>query len=264
MKKPKKIKKKPTGLSEAFPVSGGAPLVAVPPGVGVTPGPADAPKPTEKKKKKASPTTNLTSAPSGKLVKLDLGSGQSPREGFEGVDVAQAEGVTHVVDLWKFPWPWADNSVDELHCSHFIEHIPMEYVGERHRSKDLDPVARTPHAGKDLFFAFFDECFRILKHDGSMTVITPAARSNRAFQDPTHRRFIVAETFCYLSADWRKGNKLDHYRAVCNFIGNVTHTMLMEEAAKNPEAQNTRFNHYWNTVLDWHCTMKAIKTPPQA
>lgn len=252
MKKPvKKNKKQNTGLSEAFPLTGGAPLVAVPPGVGVSPAAKEVMAETKPEK----PAAKLSTAPSGQALKLDLGSGQSPRDGFEGVDIAKAPGVTHVLNLWQFPWPWADNSVDELHCSHFVEHIPMEYVGDAHTT----PGKVNPHLGKDLLFAFFDECFRILKPEGTMTVIVPAARSNRAFQDPTHRRFIVAETFCYLSEEWRKGNRLDHYGVKCNFIGNVTHTMLMEESTRSAEAQNLRFNHYWNTILDFHCIMKAVK-----
>ena len=57
------------------------------------------------------------------LVRLDLGAGQSPREGFAGVDL-YAPDPQYRVDLFSFPWPWADGEVDELHCSHFVEHLP--------------------------------------------------------------------------------------------------------------------------------------------
>lgn len=174
-----------------------------------------------------------------KVVKLDLACGQSPREGFTGVDIWSGAEVSH--DLLKFPWPFEDNSVDELHCSHFVEHIP-------HGS-----------GGKDLFFAFFDECWRILKPGGTMTVIAPNARSNRGFQDPTHQRYIVAETFAYLDEDWRKANKLDHYDVLCNFKGYANPTVLVEENARAPEVQNARYTHYWNTVLDWVAVLKAVK-----
>jgi predicted SAM-dependent methyltransferase len=123
----------------------------------------------------------MTSPP----VRLNLACGQVPRDGFEGVDLWS--GATHQMDLLKFPWKWASSSVDELYSAHFVEHIPMEL---------------TP-SGQDLFLAFFDECWRILKNGGVMTVVCPNARSNRAFQDPTHRRFIVGETFMYLSDEWR-------------------------------------------------------------
>ncbi len=185
---------------------------------------------------KKSPTN--TTAPT---IKLDLACGQTPREGFEGVD-AYAPNPKHKVDLLQFPWPWQDSSVDEIFCSHFIEHIPME---ER--------------AGKDLFFCFFDECYRILKPNGIMTVICPSARSNRAFMDPTHRRFIVGESFLYLSDSWRKKNKLDHYHVNCNFHAQVSPITVEELRKEDPQTQNRLIMHYWNVVLDWQASLKAIK-----
>jgi len=179
------------------------------------------------------------------LIKLDLGAGQNPREGFEGVDL-NAPNPAHRVDLFSYPLPWADSSVDELHCSHFVEHLP----------------ATTTPDGRDYLLAFFDECWRILKPGGVMTVIVPNARSNRAFQDPTHRRFIVAESFLYLSADWRASQKLDHYRVSCNFSANVVPIIPTELSLLHPEAQARRFNESWNTILDWQATLTAVKITP--
>jgi predicted SAM-dependent methyltransferase len=193
-------------------------------------------------------------APPVRNVKLDLACGQSAREGFEGVDVWP--GARHVVNLMRFPWPWADNSVDELHCSHFIEHLPLRDLEER----DLSGTDRT-WLGRDFLFAFFDECWRILKHEGTMTVICPNARSNRAFQDPTHRRFIVAETFYYLNRDWRESQKLTHgpYDVKCHFGFNAVPIIPIELNALSPEVQQRRFNSEWNAVLDWQASLVCLK-----
>lgn len=173
-------------------------------------------------------------------IKLDLACGDNKKEGFTGVDITQTSSTDVVWDLMKFPWPWVDESVDEIHCSHFVEHLPMVEV-----------------EGKDLFFKFFDECHRILKPEGTMTVIVPNARCNRAFQDPTHRRFIVAETFLYLSKEWRDLNKLSHYNVQCDFSCNVDPIVPQELTLLHPEAQARRFNGEWNTILDWQA--KLIK-----
>lgn len=196
-------------------------------------------------------------APSDKLLKLDLACGQRPREGFEGVDLwAPAQ---HKVDLMKFPWPWADDSVSELHSSHFVEHLPARDVEPRDLVDD-NPQMRDRFVGVDFFFAFFNECWRILKDKGTMLVIVPALRSNRAFQDPTHRRFIAAETFAYLSAEWRKAQGLDHYPVRCNFQGQCNHTVLSELTTLHPEAQARRFNESWNVIIDWHASLVALKS----
>lgn len=209
------------------------------------------------------PQVPQLSQPISKIIKLDLACGQTPKEGFEGVDL-YAPDAQHKVDLFKFPYPWADNSVDELYCSHFVEHLPARAVEQRDLNLNNDSVEEsgniyTDFMDKDFLFAFFDECWRILKPNGSMTVVVPCARSNRGFQDPTHRRFIVAETFGYLAKDWRDINKLDHYKVKCNFGSNITPIVLQELTLLHPEAQTRRFNESWNTVLDWHATLIAIK-----
>lgn len=179
-------------------------------------------------------------------LRLDLACGQNPMEGFEGVDL-WFEGAKHRVDLTKYPWPWADNSVAEIHCSHYVEHIPMEYL------------EGGPHAGEDAFFAFFDECYRIIVPDGFMTVIVPALQSVRAFQDPTHRRFLPMEAFLYLFKDWRVANKLDHYKVKCNFGCTVSPSIPVEFNSLNPEVQARRMREGWNIMIDLHAKLKAIK-----
>lgn len=199
-----------------------------------------------------------------KPLLLDLAAGQNPREGYEGVDIWP--GAKHCVNLWKFPWPWADNSVDGLHCSHHIEHIPCREVEERDILVDPKKdgieaweTAQKEWVGRDMFLSFFDECWRILKPGGKMSVICPCARNNRAFQDPTHRRFIVAETFLYLNENFRKTNKLDHYRVKCDFNVQADPVVLTEMSLLHPEAQQRRFNESWNTIIDWSANLVAIK-----
>lgn len=181
--------------------------------------------------------------------KLDLACGQSPAEGFEGVDVWS--GAQHVVDLQKFPWPFEDSSVSEVRCSHYIEHIPMYPL-----------VTKADGTTQDPLFAFFDELYRILVPDGWAEIICPSARSDRGFQDPTHRRFIVENTFAYFWRDWRVSQKLDHYNTNCNFVSSVGRSVPIEMNALSAEAQQMRFQYYWNCVWDYVVKMQAKKDPP--
>lgn len=189
-------------------------------------------------------------------LKLDLGCGLNPRPGFEGVDnLAPAQ---HKVDLLKFPWPWDDDSAEELNCSHFIEHIDARNVEPRDLV-DANPMSIERWVGVDLFFAFFDECHRVLRHEGKLHVITPSARNNRAFQDPTHRRFIVQETFLYLHKAWRDAVGLSHYRVRCDFAGSCNPSITAEVAQREATVQEALIRERWNATIDWHATLVAIK-----
>lgn len=202
---------------------------------------------SKKLNKKKAPL-KLVEAVSTKPIKLDLGCGQNPKEGFEGVDL-YGDKATHKVDLFKFPWPFKDNSISEIHASHLLEHIPAREVEFR----DLmgGDGADDSYVGADMLFAFMDECWRIMKPDTWMTVIVPSGRSNRAFWDPTHRRFFMQETFLYFARAWRKQNGLDHYRVTCNFGLDVTHSMPNEEGLRSQDVQTERFKTLWNVTVDW-------------
>jgi predicted SAM-dependent methyltransferase len=192
--------------------------------------------------------TVTTDAP----VRLDLASGQVPRPGFQGVDLFTGD---HRVDLLAFPWPWADGTVDEVVCSHFVEHIPMGFVDADNVVHPLPGIGR-----KDLFLAFFDEVHRILKPGGKAEIVVPYLMSHRAFQDPTHRRFICEASFSYLMKPWRDANKLDHYNVQCDFIAEACIPITDPiEGTRIQEVQASRRQHYWNVVSDM---IVVLRKPP--
>ena len=195
-------------------------------------------------------------------MKIDLACGQSPKEGFEGAD-RYAPNAKYKIDLLKFPWPWANDSVQEFYSSHFIEHIPMDVIDElsarRYTYEPETVLPGHPWYGQDLFFRFFDEMYRCIHREGVINLIWPDLQTCRAFMDPTHRRFLPAQATLYLNEQWRKDNKLDHYLIKCNFAGNVNPTIQAELALLHPEAQARRFNEGWNTKFDNICTLKPIK-----
>lgn len=54
-------------------------------------------------------------------MRLDIGCGRNKKEGFEGVDI-QDYGQEHILDITK-PLPFTDKSIEEIYCSHTLEHI---------------------------------------------------------------------------------------------------------------------------------------------
>lgn len=176
-------------------------------------------------------------------IRLDLACGNTANDGFVGVDLYAEGTAVQRVDLFRFPFPWADQSVTEIRCSHFAEHLPARDVDRRDTD---DPT----YWGRDFFLAFFDECYRILRPGGTMTVTVPAAPGDRAFQDPTHRRFLVAATFLYLNAPWREANGLQHYRVSCNFSVDARTVVAQGFNALSPEDRAHKLAHEVNHALD--------------
>lgn len=187
-------------------------------------------------------------------MKLDLGCGNWPRAEHEGVDFF-APNAKHKVNLFAFPWPWADSSVDGLSSSHFLEHIPMVYVSS---AGDIKSIPTHPD-DRDLLCKFMDECYRILKPGGQFHITVPSGRSNRGFQDPTHRRFFVAESFYYFSATWREQNGLGHYLCSCDFEFRTWPTVPNALMQLPEQVQKIRYDSEWNTTLDWNCILTSKK-----
>jgi predicted SAM-dependent methyltransferase len=177
-------------------------------------------------------------------VKLDLACGQSPQEGFTGVDYFGEPDVQ--LDLFEFPWPWETSSVDEVFSSHFVEHIPHR-LPEWPRNVD----------GLDLFM---DECWRILKPGGTLRIIHPYGQSSRALQDRGHERYLVAESWWYYNRKWREATKLDHYPIRSDFSEpNIANGFLGDWENRSDSARQEAAAWYWNVVSDLVVTLTAIK-----
>lgn len=194
-------------------------------------------------------------------MKLDLGSGPRPAPGFEGVD--KIPGITeHTVDFGKGePWPFDDDSVDELRSCHCIEHLDGRDVPEWQRVTDaLDEDGRIAFISqqsrfevlqgnygwrmttrtKDLLFHFFDEAFRIIKPGGRFEVRCPPVSHDNASGDPTHRRFISRLLLQYLSREGREAAGVSFYNAECNWVGTVDEMMRFSEQPTEAELDAVR------------------------
>jgi len=54
-------------------------------------------------------------------MKLNLGCGDKKKDGYLNVDICGTPDL--LCDLSSFPWPWADNSADEVFSERFLEHV---------------------------------------------------------------------------------------------------------------------------------------------
>jgi SAM-dependent methyltransferase len=168
-------------------------------------------------------------------TRLDLGCGERKIEGYTGVDISPITGVDIVYDLTKYPWPWEDNSILDIRCSHFLEHVV-----------DIK--------------TFMEECYRILTPGGIIQFTCPYYSSIRAWQDFTHVRSINENTFLYFSQDFLKINLLNHYNVKCNFsIKAIRYIYGPEWEGRAVDAREWARIHYNNVVLDIIVDMQTIK-----
>jgi SAM-dependent methyltransferase len=188
------------------------------------------------------------------ILKLSLACGDRKPKGFKGVDIVKTSSTDYIQDLLQFPWSqFKDNSVDEIECSHYVEHIP-------HGNGFDDP-----------FFQFFDEIYRILKPaefdpanpniptKGFAVISGPYYSSVRAWWDPTHQRSLSEQTFLYLNKQWRIDNKLDHYPVSCDFDFSYGYVLAPDWQTRNQEVQAFAVQHYINVVSD--IQVQLVKRP---
>jgi len=156
-------------------------------------------------------------------VRLDIACGQRTQPGYTGIDLWPHADIVH--DLFVYPWPIETGTVEAAYVSHFVEHIPHW----------------RPGWAKDGWWLFWEEVQRILLPRAKIIVIHPFLKTVRAFQDPTHERFIPTETWSYLSAAWRREAGLDHYDTDVDF----TMTQIRSRGTSNEFVPDD-----WDSLMD--------------
>lgn len=173
---------------------------------------------------------------------IDLACGQKKRDGYYGVDIADVDGVDLVHDLSVFPWPLETGSAESVYCAHYVEHTY--------------PVG----GQQDGLIMFMNEVHRICQPGGVVEITHPYALSSRAFQDPTHTRFIPEATWWYFNAEWREANGLSHYPITADFEPPVIVNGFQNGwDLRSQQAQAFAAAHYWNVVADLGVQLVAKK-----
>ena len=107
-------------------------------------------------------------------MKIYFGCGKHRVEGFIGVDKIKTDTVDIVHDMNVYPYPFADDTIDEVLLIDILEHLP-----------DTIKV--------------MEEIWRICRNGAVVRILVPYYNSPGACQDPTHKSFFTENTFDYLT-----------------------------------------------------------------
>lgn len=106
--------------------------------------------------------------------KLDFACGQSKLPGYIGLDVYPGSDVDVVHNFNCYPYPFEDNTFDEIRCWSSLEH-------------------------PDDFMKCVVELHRIAKPNALIKVLVPHYSGPDAYRDPTHKTFFSYITFDFFA-----------------------------------------------------------------
>ncbi len=110
------------------------------------------------------------------MKKINLGCGTKYMQGYINTDVTQTVKADVYFDLNKTPYPFRSNFADEIYMDNVLEH--------------LDDIPRV-----------IEEIHRILKPGAVLRIYVPYAKSDGAFNDPTHMHYFTERSMDYFSRD---------------------------------------------------------------
>lgn len=118
----------------------------------------------------------MSDVANAKPLRLNLGGGYRKVPGYLNVDKVGQPDL--VYDLEKCPWPWPDDSVDDVIMHHVIEHLGQT---------------------TEAFFDILKELYRVCRHNARIQIATPHPRHDDFLGDPTHVRAFTVDSFALYS-----------------------------------------------------------------
>lgn len=161
---------------------------------------------------------NLSELMRKEKVILNLGGGKNRIPGVINVDRIDLPEVDIVADLENGLEFMPDNSVDEIRCRSFLEHI-------------------------DNLERLMAEIYRVLKKDGLVKIFVPHFTNPYYYSDFTHKRPFGYYTFYYFSK-----NQRTLLRKVPTFYNNIDFMVVSQKLIFNSVL---RRYHLCNRFNEW-------------
>lgn len=121
---------------------------------------------------------------------LNLGAGNKLVTGEGAVNhdrVKHRPEIDVVWDLNEMPWPWPDESFDQIIAWAVLEHLDRDLVQS------------------------LNECWRILRRGGTLRIKLPFWQAAGAYDDPTHRWFCTLRSLDQFVPSTERGQQYGFY-----------------------------------------------------
>lgn len=127
-------------------------------------------------------------------MRLDVGAGKAKAPGHIGIDIMPDSDIV---------WDLNDG-------------LPMDFVGS---SKGLVEGIRCHQVVEhlDSIIPLMNDCYEVMKEGAQMEISTPLAGTTQFWQDPTHKKGFVPESFDYFSINSPFKKEQDEYGITARF-----------------------------------------------
>lgn len=116
-------------------------------------------------------------------TKLNLGCGKDIKSGYINVDIDDKHNPDVVHDLNVMPWPWEDNSIEQIMALDILEHV-------------------------DDLVKIMDEMQRVIQPEGVLYIRGPSP--DFIWDDVTHKRAFKLMSFDHFDRSTRFGQKYQY------------------------------------------------------
>jgi hypothetical protein len=166
-------------------------------------------------------------------MRLNLGSGINliSNAGWQNVDKFPLHPDIFVHDLEVFPWPWVDDSVEEVIMNHVLEHLGQTV---------------------EAYLNVWKELYRVCQDGAKIKITVPHPKHDDFINDPTHVRAITPEGIILLSKkECRKFKDNHNSNTQLAFMLNVNFDLLECVVIKEAEVNPTFavLNQYYNNIF---------------
>jgi len=116
-------------------------------------------------------------------MRLNLGCGNKKMSGWVNVDKSAACAPDELVDLEQLPWPWPDDTAEEIMLSHVLAEIG---------------------ATQDLYLHIMKELYRVCRDGTSVTIVTTHPRHDMFLDNPANVRPITVDGLALFSQAFQR------------------------------------------------------------